>query len=55
MVRAVDVRQRDDRIAEVAGRRRRLAGEDVEADADVALADRPFERRVVDDLARARC
>ena len=51
VMRAVDVLQRDDRIRELAGRGRRLRREHVEADANVALANRPRERRVVDDFA----
>ena len=53
MVSAVDVWQRDQRVAEGAGRAGRLRREHVEADANAALADRVFERRVIDDL-RAR-
>ena len=53
MVRAVDVGQRDDRIAERAGGAGRLAREHVEADADAALPHRLLERSVIDHF-RAR-
>src|SRR5205807_1434162 len=51
--RAVEVDPRGDRVLELAGCVFRLVREDVEADADIALADRPFERGLIDDL-RAR-
>src|SRR3954468_2236754 len=49
-MRAVDVRQRRNRVGERAGGVLRLAGEHVEADTDVALADRLLQRSLIDDF-----
>ena len=54
VVRAVDAGQLEDRQAEVGRRGRRLVGEDVEPDADPALADGRGERLVVHDLGARR-
>ena len=47
----VNLRQRDDRVGELAGRAGWLLREDVEADSQRPLSRDPFERRAVDDLA----
>src|SRR3954468_1349895 len=49
-MRAVDVRQRRNRVGERAGGVLRLAGEHVEADTDVALADCLLQCSLIDDF-----
>ena len=55
VMRADDVRQRQDRIVERRLRRRRFVGEHVEADAQPLLATASRERGVVHAPRRARC
>ena len=50
VMRADHVRQFEQRIAELAGRRRRLLREHIERHANAAVAHGVSERRVVDDL-----